>query len=362
MTNSSDEALLALLRLIAAAAPNPWYPSEYARNTNIPRDSLDVLLEKLRLGGMIRLTDWTQDYGQGYVLTPEAVQLLRQQTAPGQPSHPAFRDPALRERALAIKDALTKPSRPVVSWVIILVNLVFFGYALYLASAQNLFDDVLNGGGDIRILEIMQQDGAINRSDILPVALNQAVVAAADLLFRPFRLDAPGREYVLPFHGWPLAGVHLGPRTLPGSLLARRSGGQLRHGRLWERRYRGRSFRGHLGNCGVDSCVVVSQSPRLASCLHNFFDRAAPDSLCTQSLHHLQRPQHQPGRTLRRWACRDVPGCAAALHALGTQLAALAGGNRSACSPGVVSRNALQSSPFRPGRCEESRCHRPESR
>src|SRR4051794_14204257 len=66
-----------ILRLCAAAAPQPWYPSPHAQAAGIPRDNLDAPLEKLRMSGLIRLTDWVQGRGQGYVLTPEGEQVVR---------------------------------------------------------------------------------------------------------------------------------------------------------------------------------------------------------------------------------------------------------------------------------------------
>lgn len=66
----------AILRYCAESAPRPWYPSEYARASGVPRDDLDAPLEKLRLGGLIHLTDWVKDLGQGYALTPLGVDVL----------------------------------------------------------------------------------------------------------------------------------------------------------------------------------------------------------------------------------------------------------------------------------------------
>ena len=57
-----------VLRAIAANA-GPWFPSTYAAQANVPRDSLDEPLSVLRLAGLVRIDAWVRNVGQGYVLT-----------------------------------------------------------------------------------------------------------------------------------------------------------------------------------------------------------------------------------------------------------------------------------------------------
>src|SRR5262249_43669726 len=64
MSYAANDFLEEILRGCAAAAPQPWYPREYARARGIDRDSLDRPLERLRLGGLVQLTDWVQGLGQ----------------------------------------------------------------------------------------------------------------------------------------------------------------------------------------------------------------------------------------------------------------------------------------------------------
>ena len=61
--------MLQLLQACAARAPGPLYPSRFASEHNLDRDTLDVALEELRRRGLLRLTDWVKDLGQGYALT-----------------------------------------------------------------------------------------------------------------------------------------------------------------------------------------------------------------------------------------------------------------------------------------------------
>src|SRR5204863_483354 len=81
----------------AAAAPNPWYPKDYAQANGINRDSIDPPLDELRLGGLIHLTDWVQGKGQGYQLTAEGKQFL---ASPGVHERMRAGEPVARRRPL----------------------------------------------------------------------------------------------------------------------------------------------------------------------------------------------------------------------------------------------------------------------
>ncbi len=77
MSNIPPNPLESILRLCAAKAPDPWYPSGYAKETGTPRDSLDPYLDQLRMAGLVRLTDWVSGHGQGYALTPAGEDVLK---------------------------------------------------------------------------------------------------------------------------------------------------------------------------------------------------------------------------------------------------------------------------------------------
>lgn len=68
-----------ILRLCANAAPGPWYPSRYVGD----RESLDEPLTKLRVGGLVRLTEWQPGTGQGYELTAAGRAVLDNPRAAG---------------------------------------------------------------------------------------------------------------------------------------------------------------------------------------------------------------------------------------------------------------------------------------
>ncbi len=78
MAATTENPLELILQLCGAAAPSPWYPSTYAKAAGISRESIDPHLDRLRLAGLIRLTDWMPGTGQGYVLSSEGGKIAGQ--------------------------------------------------------------------------------------------------------------------------------------------------------------------------------------------------------------------------------------------------------------------------------------------
>jgi membrane associated rhomboid family serine protease len=135
MTNPSPEPLEALLKQIAQAETQPWYPKAFAESFGIPRESLDAPLERLRLRGLVRLTEWQAGTGQGYVLTEEGRRIaddprllaqLRNGTLPPPADAEPEPDRSAAARREAVRDALRNPARPVVTFTLIAINLVVF--------------------------------------------------------------------------------------------------------------------------------------------------------------------------------------------------------------------------------------------
>lgn len=80
MSDTSPANHESLFQLCVASAPLPWYPKLYAQTAGVSRDSLDIPLNDMRLAGLIRLTDWEKDKGQGYVLTEFGEEALKNDT------------------------------------------------------------------------------------------------------------------------------------------------------------------------------------------------------------------------------------------------------------------------------------------
>ncbi|MFL5245196.1 MAG: rhomboid family intramembrane serine protease [Gemmataceae bacterium] len=188
MNDPIPDALDAVLRRCAASAPEPLYPKLYAAG-GISRESLDTSLEKLRLGGLVRLTPWEKDKGQGYELTPEGAELLqnprdlhrlregklpqRQATLP-QPASANGARMTTFERGEMVREALLNEPEPIVSRVVLGLNILVFAYGLFLASRANLdlnyyiMGTSLLGGqprNDLRALtyyKVLDDSGALN--------------------------------------------------------------------------------------------------------------------------------------------------------------------------------------------------------
>ncbi len=150
--HSPTHPLEMILRLCAAADPEPWYPRDYAAAAGINRDQLDPFLERLRLAGLVRLTDWVKDHGQGYVLTPEGKQTLESpwdlaqlsngRMPSGHPTPEPVAGPEVHredwDRGGRILADLQRPQTPVVTNVLLAINVVWFLAGLVLAQQQGL--------------------------------------------------------------------------------------------------------------------------------------------------------------------------------------------------------------------------------
>src|SRR5436190_17316766 len=86
MTTHNEDFLLFLLQTCAAAAPQPLYPAQYAREANLDRDLLDEGLDELRRRGLVKLTEWVKGFGHGCALTEEGAQALAARKLPYVPS------------------------------------------------------------------------------------------------------------------------------------------------------------------------------------------------------------------------------------------------------------------------------------
>ncbi len=151
MPESSVHPLESILRMCAAAAPGPWYPSTYAKETNTPRETLDPFLDQLRMAGLVRLTDWVAGHGQGYALTPAGEDVLKNprqlaRLAAGKWSPPkeerGNRQPATGstpwERGEAVREALLYPLQPKVTFALMIINIVSFVFQIQSREYRDL--------------------------------------------------------------------------------------------------------------------------------------------------------------------------------------------------------------------------------
>jgi membrane associated rhomboid family serine protease len=179
-----------ILRECAAAGAQPWYPADYARATGLPRDTLDPALDELRVGGLIRLTDWVQGKGQGYALTSQGEKVLERprllsrlrsgvvpRAAAEEPAVMSAEQPDSFRRTRAIRDALVTDRPPRATLALIGANVLVFLVGMALAQHQGVLTAYLSTPfGEIpaqerpqfeRVRHIQHELGSLTRADLL---------------------------------------------------------------------------------------------------------------------------------------------------------------------------------------------------
>jgi len=177
MSESSVHPLESVLRLVASASPQPWYPSAYSKETNTPRETVDPYLDQLRMAGLVRLTDWVSGHGQGYALTPAGVEILRSprqlaRLAAGKWSPPVDRGENRQGRAEtthwdrgeAVRAVFSHPIPPWVTYGLVIANVFVFLIGVALARREGVrVESFLTGSTD----EIMEATGGVTALDLL---------------------------------------------------------------------------------------------------------------------------------------------------------------------------------------------------
>jgi membrane associated rhomboid family serine protease len=138
MPTETEEFLLQLLRACADCAPAPLYPAQFARERNLDREQLDVGLDELRRRGLLKLTDWVKDLGQGRALTDAGEQALKtRRLTPASASAPTAANAAADETGAYGRGELVRRSvfDPATAWVtrgLLIANIAYFLFgALY---------------------------------------------------------------------------------------------------------------------------------------------------------------------------------------------------------------------------------------
>lgn len=150
MPPTERELLTDVLRACYEAAPKPLYAAPFAQARGLDRAVLDRALDELRLKGLLRLTEWVQDLGQGYTLTHAGLSLLENPRGlrPGAPipTAPTQVTESDEDADTQPPPALIRPGPPIVSYALIGVNVAVFFVGMFLAdragiSATKYFDD-----------------------------------------------------------------------------------------------------------------------------------------------------------------------------------------------------------------------------
>lgn len=183
MAEVSADPLESILRHVAAAAPQPWYPKLHAESAGVVRDSLDAPLEKLRLANLIRLTEWEQGRGQGYVLTAEGMHALNDGRALGRvrdgkvkPRLQSIGPPRREARVTAyeqgedVRSVFLNPVNPIVTKSLIFANVLVFLAGYFLATNWKLDANAYFAGQDknglVRAWRVMHAIGGLEGADV----------------------------------------------------------------------------------------------------------------------------------------------------------------------------------------------------
>ncbi len=184
MEDKPGEGIEVVLVLHACAntAPEPWYPSVQGATLPIARPVLDAILDELRLAGLVQLTDWVAGRGQGYTLTAAGNAAMHGPPVPLQMHQPGpehtqqrlagnnLRDDQLStwQRGEEVREALLSPAIPKVTNLLIVLNLIVFGYGLLLAVENNVPLHAFFVGMGQGVENIIHETGGITRPDIEP--------------------------------------------------------------------------------------------------------------------------------------------------------------------------------------------------
>jgi membrane associated rhomboid family serine protease len=143
MIEAGLHPLESILRMCAAAAPEPWYPRLFATQEGVDRQALGFCLEELWMRGLIERTDGGPEKGPAIALTregqrvlldPEALERLRA----GQPL-------SASDRGAIVRLALSGRIRPSITRFLVVVNVLIFLAGYWTASKVGAESAFLRG-------------------------------------------------------------------------------------------------------------------------------------------------------------------------------------------------------------------------
>ena len=161
---SSGAAAKELLRAIAAAKPQMWFPRLHAEQTGVPRDGLDEPLWLLRQAGLVQVTDWIGGLGQGFQLPREGERAvdhpdpLSLAPAPGRDADPDA--PRTPRPTAAPRTAIVAPT-------LLVFNVIWFGVGAFFAWKAGVGLEYLKGEGHPASNQTLLRIGALSGSQLL---------------------------------------------------------------------------------------------------------------------------------------------------------------------------------------------------
>ncbi len=173
MSQAKYHPLEAILRFCAQAAPGPWYYQVFAQQSGIDPERLVDLMEILWLEGLVQKARAGPETGPGVTLTERGKQVVEDPEA--------MRRLVAGEAVLpgdvgsAIRQSLRRPTRPLLTKAIIVVNVAVFVVGALLASrTPGLLSEYLlgflNGKGHMANgpwFNLMEKMGILTAPDLL---------------------------------------------------------------------------------------------------------------------------------------------------------------------------------------------------
>jgi rhomboid protease GluP len=166
MSESVLNPLESILRMCAAAAPEPWYPRLYAKQTGVDPQALSQCLEWLWLEGLLQKSAGTNETGPAITLTREGERLLLDPAAlerlrAGQPLSSG-------DRGAVIRQALRGRSRPRITVLLVLLNVLVFAGGWYAARQMGADNDFLRGiPVTVQVGKLLEKSGAISAREVI---------------------------------------------------------------------------------------------------------------------------------------------------------------------------------------------------
>ncbi|HEY7312154.1 MAG TPA: rhomboid family intramembrane serine protease [Gemmataceae bacterium] len=177
MSESGLNPLESILRLCAASAPEPWYPRLYAKQSGVNAQALGLCLEELWLSGLIEKSPGNDETGPAISLTREGERVLLDPEALGRLRAGEALSP--NDRAGLIRQALSGGLRPLVTVLLVLLNVVVFAVGYFNARAVHADNAFLSGDQTVAaVLTILDRSGALSASHLIDGEWWRLVTAA----------------------------------------------------------------------------------------------------------------------------------------------------------------------------------------
>ena len=165
MNEDGLHPLESILRLCAAAAPEPWYPRLFAKQEGVDRQELSRCLEELWQSGLIEKGKGDAENGPAISLTregervlldPEASQRLRD----GEPLSDY-------DRGARIRQALSGRVRPLVTRLLVALNLFVFAVCYYYTDKVGATNAFLSGSVTAPVAIVLDRCGLLSPRALL---------------------------------------------------------------------------------------------------------------------------------------------------------------------------------------------------